>query len=136
MDLTVTDTLDAVADALLRAYRDGDDDTYLAYLAPDATLVLPGEPRHDAADAYRAHLRTLRVRDGHRVLDAVSADRRIRHYGDTAVLTHDLTTVLDDGAATGTVTERETIVFARDTYGFWVAVHVHRSPSPPGSMGT
>lgn len=128
MDLTLTDTLDAVADALLQAYRDGDDDTYLAHLAPDATLVLPGEPRHDAADAYRAHLRTLRVRNGHRVLDAVSANRRVRHYGDTAVLTHDLTTVIEQGTGTRTISERETIVFARDTYGFWVAVHVHRSP--------
>lgn len=128
MDLALTDALDSVADTLLRAYRDGDDDAYLAHLAPDATLVLPGEPRHDAADAYRAHLRTRRVRNGHRVLDAISANRRIRHYGDTAVLTHDLTTVIEQGAGTGTVSERETIVFARDTYGFWVAVHVHRSP--------
>jgi len=128
MDLTVTDSPDTVADTLIQAYRDGDDDTYLARLAPDATLVLPGEPRHDAADAYRAYLRTLRVRNGHRVLDATSANRRVRYYGDTAVLTHDLTSVLERDAAIDTVTERETIVFARDTYGFWVAVHVHRSP--------
>lgn len=125
------DDVTAAADAILRAYRDGDDEAYLAAFAPDATFVLPGEPRRlDATDAYRARLRTHRVRHGSRVLAATSANRHVRRYGDTAVLTHDLRTLLVEDGATRTVDERETLVFARDTYGFRVAVHLHRSPPP------
>jgi ketosteroid isomerase-like protein len=123
------DDVTAAADAILRAYRDGDDAAYLAAFAPDATFVLPGEPRRlDAADAYRARLRTLRVRHGYRVLAATSTNRHVRRYGDTAVLTHDLRTTATADDATRTTDERETIVFAYDTYGFRVAVHLHRSP--------
>ena len=49
---------------------------------------------------------------------------------DAAVMVHDVVTDVETRAGAETLRERETIVFARQDDGHWVAVHEHLSPAP------
>jgi ketosteroid isomerase-like protein len=49
--------------------------------------------------------------------------------GDAAVIVHDVVTDVETRAGAETLRERETIVFARQGDGRWLAVHEHLSPA-------
>lgn len=53
--------------------------------------------------------------------------RRVQDLGDAAVFTHDVRTRVRMPAGEETLHERETIVFAREEDGRWLAVHEHLS---------
>jgi len=55
---------------------------------------------------------------------------RIQRVGDVAVFIHDVRTEVSTRAGAQTSLERETIVFARQEDGRWLAVHEHLSPTP------
>ena len=61
----------------------------------------------------------------------IHADEGVRfyHYGDTAIFSHRVHTVIEAGGETGASEERETIVFTRTPDGLR-AVHEHLSPVP------
>lgn len=56
-----------------------------------------------------------------------STNRKVQLVGDVAIFTHAVETDVSIGGETVTNNERETIVFARNTAGRWLAVHEHLS---------
>ena len=66
--------------------------------------------------------------DDFRVLECFSRERRIQDLGDSAVFTHDVETRISTRSGKETLHERETIVFACQEDGSWLAMHEHLSP--------
>jgi ketosteroid isomerase-like protein len=127
----MTDTKSAVLDAanaLVGAFGRHDREAYFAAFAPDATFLFYNLDR-TLADraAYEAEWALWETRDGFRVLGCRSTDRRVQLIGDVAIFTHAVETDVSIGGETLTNNERETIVFARDPAGRWLAVHEHLS---------
>jgi uncharacterized protein (TIGR02246 family) len=110
------------------ASSDHDADAYFDRLHPDATFVLPGSPRFASREEYRAAWRSWVADDGFRVLACTSADQQVQWVGETALLTHHVTTTVATPDGEATTQERETVVLTRDGGG-WLVVHEHLSPS-------
>jgi ketosteroid isomerase-like protein len=127
----MTDTQSAIhsaADALVDAFARHDRDAYFAAFAPEATFLFYNLDRPlDGRAAYEAEWALWEKRDGFRVLACRSTERMIRLVGDVAIFTHAVETDLSVGGETVTNNEHETIVFARDPAGRWLAVHEHLS---------
>lgn len=124
--------LDA-ADACVAAFGRHDRDAYFACFAPDATFVFHTTPGVLVGRAaWEAEWDRLVAEDGFRVLACASSDRRVQLVGDAAVFSHRVHTTAAFGGETVESDERETIVFARDADGRWLAVHEHLSPTPEG----
>ena len=87
------------ADRLVAAFGEGRVDDYFACFHPEATFIF------------------------------YTAEGRVQDLGDTAVFTHDVRTHLSTFSGEETLHERETIVFARQEDGNWLAVHEHLSPA-------
>lgn len=117
-------------DGLVRAFASSssDADAYFDCLAPEATFVLPGSPVFGSREEYRAAWRQWVAEDGFTVLACDSADQQVQWVGETAVLTHAVTTTVRTHAGTATTHERETVVLAR-TGDRWLVVHEHLSPA-------
>ena len=127
----MTDTKSAVlsaADALVGAFSRHDRAAYFEAFAPEATFLFYNLDR-TLADraAYEAEWALWEERDGFRVLGCRSTDRRVQPVGDVAIFTHAVETDVSVGGETVTNNERETIVFARNNAGRWLAVHEHLS---------
>jgi ketosteroid isomerase-like protein len=121
------------AGALVAAFGRGDRDAYFACFAPDATFLFPTTTGLlPSTDAYRREWARWEAEDGFRVLDCATSDTDVRLHGDTAVLTHRVRTTVSAAGAPSVLHERETIVFARQDDGRWLAVHEHLSPDPAG----
>jgi ketosteroid isomerase-like protein len=71
------------------------------------------------------------VEEGFEVLSCTSSDQRVQVFGALAVFTHGIATRLRTAAGDEETRERETIVFALQDDGAWLAVHEHVSPAPP-----
>ncbi len=121
------EALDAL-DALVTAFGSSQEDAYFACLAPEATFVLPGSPRFGSREEYRAAWRQWVAEDGFTVLACASTDRHVQWVGETALLTHAVTTTIRTHAGVDTTSERETVVLARSDER-WLVVHEHLSPS-------
>ena len=127
MSDTQSAVLDA-ADALVSAFGRHDREAYFAAFAPEATFLFYNLDRPlDSRAAYEAEWALWETRDGFRVLDCRSTDRRVQMLGDVAVFTHSVETDVSAGGETVTNNERETIVFSRAPSGRWLAVHEHLS---------
>jgi ketosteroid isomerase-like protein len=127
----MTDTKSAVlsaADALVGAFSRHDRVAYFEAFAPEATFLFYNLDR-TLADraAYEAEWALWEERDGFRVLGCRSTDRRVQLVGEVAIFTHAVETDVSVGGETVTNNERETIVFARNNAGRWLAVHEHLS---------
>ncbi|MGB3814560.1 MAG: nuclear transport factor 2 family protein [Shinella sp.] len=127
----MTDTKSAVlsaADALVGAFSRHDRAAYFEAFAPEATFLFYNLDR-TLADraAYEAEWALWEERDGFRVLGCRSTDRKVQLVGDVAIFTHAVETDVSVGGETVTNNERETIVFARNNAGRWLAVHEHLS---------
>ena len=57
-------------------------------------------------------------------------EAEVRILGDAATFLHDVVTDVVTRTGAETLHERETIVFARQSDGSWLAVHEHLSPVP------
>ena len=127
----MSDTQSAVLDAadkLVSAFGRHDREAYFAAFAPEATFLFYNLDRPlDSRAAYEAEWALWETRDGFRVLDCRSTDRRVQMLGDVAVFTHSVETDVSAGGETVTNNERETIVFSRAPSGRWLAVHEHLS---------
>jgi len=123
----------AAADACIDAFGRHDRDAYFAWFAPDASFVFHTSPevlpsRQAWLDAYDALVAT----EGFRVLECRSSERGVQLLGDAAVFHHRVHTRARIGGEEATTDERETIVFARQPDGSWLAVHEHLSPTAAG----
>ena len=123
----------AAANAIIAAYSAHRTDDYFQAFHPEATFVFYSSPeRLGSRAAFHEAWDTWEREDGFRVLECVSTDQLVQLFGDVAVFTHRLTTRLRTNAGKETALERETIVFARQPDGSWLAVHEHLSPDPQG----
>ena len=121
----------AAADAIVAAYGAHRTDAYFEAFDPEATFVFHTSPdRVESRAAFREAWETWEREDGFRVLACSSSDQLVQPLGNTAVFTHRVTTKLRTNAGEETARERETIVFARQADGSWLAVHEHLSPDP------
>lgn len=125
--------MDAVEDVrsvvarLMAAFAGGDEEGYFACFHPDATFFFHGQDPIGSREEYRAAVRSWKADHGFRVLSAESRGADIRLFGETAILTHRVTTTqLWDGEES-TLSERESVVFQRQGDGAWLAIHEHLS---------
>jgi ketosteroid isomerase-like protein len=121
------------ADRLVAAFGGGRVDDYFACFHPEATFVFyTTDHRLESSAAWRELWGSLEREEGFRVLECRSSARRVQDLGESAVFTHDVETRVSTRAGEETLRERETIVFARQTDGGWLAVHEHLSPAAQG----
>jgi ketosteroid isomerase-like protein len=129
-DATTADEVKAAADAIVAAYGAHRTDDYFRCFHPDATFVFYTSPeRLTSRAAFREEWERWMKEDGFRVLECTSADQLVQDFGDVAVFSHDVRTVTSFNSGEETSLERETIVFARQQDGTWLAVHEHLSPA-------
>ena len=120
----------AAADACVAAFGSHDRDAYFACFAPEATFIFHTTPGVlDGRAAWEAEWDRLVVEDGFQVLACSSSDRRVQVAGDAAIFTHRVATRALFGGEEVESDERETIVFARQADGSWLAIHEHLSPT-------
>jgi uncharacterized protein (TIGR02246 family) len=117
----------AAAGRLMQAFSTGDEDGYFDRFHPDATFLFHGVDPIGSRDEYRALVRTWKDGHGFRVLSSASHDPDVRVFGETAILTHRVTTSQMWDGEESTLHERESIVFQRQGDGRWLAIHEHLS---------
>ena len=118
------------ADRLVTAFGEGRVDDYFACFHPEATFIFyTTDRRLESTAEWRLMWDRLVCEDDFRVLECFSRERRVQDLGDSAVFTHDVETLISTRTGKETLHERETIVFARQEDGSWLAVHEHLSPA-------
>lgn len=121
----------AAADRLITAFGQGQLEDYFACFADDASFIFYNtRERLETTTAYRRLWDRWITEDDFRVTACESSAVRIQRVGDVAVFIHDVRTEVSTRAGAQTSLERETIVFARQEDGRWLAVHEHLSPTP------
>ncbi|GAA2644608.1 YybH family protein [Paractinoplanes durhamensis] len=125
----MTDVLQA-ARKLVDAFAAHDTAAYFGSFAADATFVFHTHERPLRSRADYEQLWYGWERDGFRVLSCSSADQHVQEFGDVAVFSHRVRTVVLLAGAKQALDERETIVFHRAEDGRWLAVHEHLSATP------
>ena len=126
----MTDAIEEIRGAaarLMKAFSTGDEDGYFDCFHPDATFLFHGVDPIGSRDEYRALVRTWKGEHDLRVLSSASHDPDVRVFGDTAILTHRVTTTQMWDGDESTLHERESIVFQRQGDGRWLAIHEHLS---------
>jgi ketosteroid isomerase-like protein len=117
----------AAADALVAAFAGNRLDDYFGSFTPEATFLFPTTPQRLASVAeYRELWRTWVEQDGFHVLACASTQPLVQVFGDTAVFSHHVETLIATHAGEERAHERETIVFHLRA-GRWLAVHEHLS---------
>lgn len=120
------------AEVLVSAFGRGDLASYFACFADDATFLFHTTDRLlTSTEEYRREWTRWVAEDGFSVRDCVAGDTVVQVLGGTAVLTHRVRTTVATHEGESVAQERETIVFARQDDGRWLAVHEHLSPAPP-----
>jgi ketosteroid isomerase-like protein len=118
------------ADRLVTAFGEGRVDDYFACFHPEATFIFyTTDRRLESTAEWRLMWDRLVREDDFRVLECFSRERRVQDLGDSAVFTHDVETLISTRSGEEILHERETIVFARQEDGPWLAVHEHLSPA-------
>lgn len=130
MTTLTSDQVLTATDELIAAFAATDTAAYFACFSPGATFVFhPEQERLDDRAAYEKRWASW-LDDGWRVVSCTSSDRLVQVFGDTAVLSHTVDTVIEVHGEQSTLRERESIVFVRDHDGRILAVHEHLSPVP------
>jgi uncharacterized protein (TIGR02246 family) len=117
----------AAVERLMEAFSTGDEDGYFDCFHPDATFFFYGQDLIGSREDYRAAVRSWKSEHGFRVLAAESRDADIRVLGDTAILTHRVTTTQIWDGEQSVLRERESVVFERRGDGRWLGIHEHLS---------
>jgi ketosteroid isomerase-like protein len=121
------------ANAIVVAFGGHRTEDYFDSFSRDATFVFYNSPdRFESVAQFREEWERMERDDGFRVLECASSDQMVQTFGDFAVFSHTVMTRLRTNAGEENLTERETIVFARQPEGRWLAVHEHLSPYPEG----
>jgi uncharacterized protein (TIGR02246 family) len=126
-----TEEVRAAAARLMTAFSTGDEQGYFDCFHPDATFLFHGVDSIGSRDEYRALVRMWKDEHGFQVLSSSSRDAEISVFGNTAVLTHRVTTIQRWDGEEATLHERESIVFQRQPDGAWLAIHEHLSSDEP-----
>jgi uncharacterized protein (TIGR02246 family) len=130
MTTLTSDEVMTATDELIAAFAATDTAAYFACFAPDATFVFhPEQARLDDRFAYEKRWASW-LDDGWHVVSCTSSDRLVQVFGDAAVLSHTVDTVVSVDGERTTLRERESIVFVRVDDGRILAVHEHLSPVP------
>ena len=126
----MTETIEevrAAVERLMEAFSTGDEDGYFECFHPDATFFFHGQDLIGSREEYRTAVRSWKAEHGFRVLSAESRDAETRLFGDTAILTHRVTTVQMWDGEESTLHERESVVFQRQGDRGWLGIHEHLS---------
>lgn len=127
----MTESVREAAERLVSAFGEGRLDDYFACFSPNATFLFHTTDRRlGSLDEYRALWDRWVQEDGFRVLACSTFDTFVQELGDTAILAHSVETRVATTRGEETLHERETIVFALQPEGRWLAVHEHLSPAP------
>lgn len=127
-DVREAQVREAVA-RLVSAFGEGRLEDYFGSFHPDCSFVFhTAEQRLASVEEYRALWRRWVGEDGFEVLGCRTGNTNVQLWGDVAVVTHDVDTRVRTNDGEEDVTERESIVLARQTDGRWLAVHEHLSP--------
>lgn len=129
MATLTTDQVLTATDELVKAFAATDTSAYFACFSPGATFVFHPEPTRLNGRAEYEALWQSWLDDGWRVESCLSSDRLVQTFGDTAVLSHTVDTVISISGEQSSSRERESIVFVLDG-GRVVAVHEHLSTVP------
>lgn len=120
----------ASAQAVVAAFASNRVDDYFACFHPAASFVFAGTPTVLGSRAEYREEWGRWEQDGFEVLSCDSTDQRVQVFGPLAIFTHSISTRLRAAEGEEVTCERETIVFARQDDGAWLAVHEHVSPAP------
>jgi ketosteroid isomerase-like protein len=129
-------TVLAAARGLVAAFARHDTRAYFDAFAPEASFIFPSTPAVlPSRAAYEQLWAEWEETLGFQVRACDSTQQQVQCLGEVAVFHHQVRTTLHF-AADGEVTldERETIVFARQASGRWLAVHEHLSPLPANTV--
>jgi len=128
-EMSDRDEVLVAAATLVDAFGQGRLEDYFATFAPEATFVFHATPqRLESTVEYRALWAQWIAQDDLRILGCRSTNPLVQLLGDVAVFAHDVDTHLATRAGEEHLANRETIVFARQASGRWLAVHEHLSP--------
>lgn len=117
----------AAVERLMEAFSTADEDGYFDCFHRDATFFFYGQDLIGPREEYRAAVGSWKAEHGFRVLSAVSRDADIRVFGNTAILTHRVTTTQMWDGEQSVLDERESVVFQRQGDGRWLGIHEHLS---------
>lgn len=127
--MTLDNEIREAAQAIVRAFRDNDEEAYFAGFADDCSFAFHTDPAPlVGAEAWRSAWRELQA-TGWRVVDCRTLWDHVQAVGDGGVYLHEVETTAGEPGAIETYRERESIVFARRD-GKLLAVHEHLSPIP------
>lgn len=126
----------AAVDAIIADFGNHRTGAYFAGFAPEATFVFHTTPeRVESRAGYEALWAEWESTAGFRVRGCLSTNRRIQVFGEVAVFSHDVETILETDGTAETVFERESIVLQRRD-GVWLGVHEHLSAVTPDASAT
>ena len=131
MSAPVEEAVLEAARGLVEAFGRHDTAAYFGCFAGEATFVFytVDGPLRSRAE-YAALWQRWEREDGFRVVSCGSVDQHVQVVDDrVAVVTHRVATRVATSAGEESLDERETIVFARQPDGRWLAVHEHLSPA-------
>ncbi|MBI3648854.1 MAG: nuclear transport factor 2 family protein [Actinobacteria bacterium] len=121
---------------LVAAFGEGRLDDYFACFHPQSSFVFhTSERRLGSRAEYRKEWDRWVAEDGFEILGCRTSDTHVQVWGEVGVITHSVQTRQSAGGEASTVRERETIVFAKQPDGRWLAVHEHLSPAPEAEAG-
>jgi ketosteroid isomerase-like protein len=127
-DVREAQVREAVA-RLVSAFGEGRLEDYFGSFHPDCSFIFhTTEPRLGSVEEYRALWRRWIREDGFEVLGCRTRNTSVQLWGEVAVVTHDVHTRVRTNDGEEDLSERETIVLARQTDGRWLGVHEHLSP--------
>jgi ketosteroid isomerase-like protein len=120
----------AAAEQLIAAFGSGRLDDYFGCFTDEASFIFHNTPeRLESVDAYRRLWDRWVREDDFRVAGCLSFGVSVHVLGDAAIFLHDVVTNVVTRTGAETLHERETIIFARQSDGRWLAVHEHLSPT-------
>jgi len=122
------------ADSLVEAFGSNNVERYFEHFDPNATFIFYTHDKILYSRQEYVELWNQWVRKSNfTVLSCTTRNRDVRFSdAETAILTHEVTTLLSFDGNPEQVNERETIVFHKKSDG-WLAVHEHLSPISPVS---
>lgn len=127
-DVREAEVREAVA-RLVSAFGDGRLEDYFGSFHPDCSFIFhTTEQRLGSVEEYRDLWRRWVRKDGFEVLGCRTGNTSVQLWGEVAVVTHDVDTRVRTNDGEEDLSERETIVLARQADGRWLAVHEHLSP--------
>lgn len=128
-------SIDQFADSLIEAFGSNRVREYFDHFSPDATFIFYSNESILYSRQEYINLWDEWVRDGNfAVVSCIAENRRVQMIGDsTAILFHEVTTVVRVDGVQEKLRERESIIFHKESNG-WRAVHEHLSEAKPISV--